>query len=59
MAGTPGEDVTAAHGIRYFTDMGHTFEQSWTKIPPQDEDLIGINEIDKKNMEILIDDSWR
>ena len=39
--------------------MGHTFEQSWTKIPPQDEDLIGINEIDKKNMEILIDDSWR
>ena len=39
--------------------MGHTFEQSWTKIPPQDEDLIGINEIDKKNMEILVDDSWR
>lgn len=59
MAGTPGEDVTAAHEIRYFTDMWHTFEQSWTKIPPQDEDLIGINEIDKKNMEILVDDSWR
>ena len=39
--------------------MWHTFEQSWTKIPPQDEDLIGINEIDKKNMEILVDDSWR
>ena len=59
MAGTPWEDVTAAHEIRYFTDMWHTFEQSWTKIPPQDEDLLGINEIDKKNMEILIDDSWR
>jgi hypothetical protein len=51
--------VTAAKEIRYFTEMGHTFEQSWTKIPPQDEDLLEINAIDKKNMEILIDDSWR
>ena len=59
MAWTPGEDVTAAKEIRYFTEKWHTFEQSWTKIPPQDEDLLEVNAIDKKNMEILVDDSWR
>ena len=59
MAGTPGEDITAASGIRYFSGDGHVFEQFWSKIPTTDEDSIKIDENDKRHLEILADDSWR
>ena len=59
MAGTPEEDVVAAEGIRYFFKKGHTFEQSWAKIPMGDEDYLKLEALDAKNTEILTDDSWR
>jgi ribulose-bisphosphate carboxylase large chain len=59
MAGSPEEDIVAAEGILGLFKKGHTFEQSWAKIPVNDEDFIKINEVDIKNIEILADDSWR
>ncbi|MDD2537181.1 MAG: ribulose-bisphosphate carboxylase [Candidatus Absconditabacteria bacterium] len=59
MEGSPEEDVVAAEGIRYMMKKGHTFEQSWGKIPTHDEDFIAMAEMDAKNLEVLSDDSWR
>ncbi|MDR3169888.1 MAG: hypothetical protein LBU27_09460 [Candidatus Peribacteria bacterium] len=59
MAGTPGEDIVAAEEILHLFKKGHTFEQSWAKIPVNDEDFVAIEALDAKNMEILEDDTWR
>jgi ribulose-bisphosphate carboxylase large chain len=59
MAGSPGEDIVAADEILHLLKKGHTFEQSWAKIPMNDEDFIQIETLDAKNIEILQDDTWR
>ncbi len=40
MAGSPEEDVTAAHNIYGYLAQGHIFEQSRGTIPEKDEDLV-------------------
>jgi len=40
MAGTPEEDVTAAHNIFGFDAPGHIFTQSWGTVPENDLDRI-------------------
>jgi ribulose-bisphosphate carboxylase large chain len=40
MAGTPEEDVTAAHNIFGLDAPGHIFQQSWGTIPEHDEDWV-------------------
>ena len=40
MQGDKQEDITSAHNILKFKDMGHYFEQSWATIPEKDEDKI-------------------
>lgn len=40
MAGTPEEDVVAAHNIYGYHAQGHIFDQSRGLIPEQDEDLV-------------------
>lgn len=59
MAGDPWEDITSANEILHLYKKWHTFEQSWAKIPMNDEDFISIEAEDAKNQEILVDDSWR
>lgn len=59
MAGTPSDDIVAAEGIRHLFKKWHTFQQSWAKIPTNDEDFLAMEQVDAANMEILQDDSWR
>ena len=40
MAGSPEEDVTAAHNIYGLDAAGHVFQQSWGTIPEKDEDWV-------------------
>ena len=59
MAGTPGEDITAATGILNLLAQGHFFEQSWAKIPKRDKDVLKLVHEDSLHHVILGDDSWR
>ena len=59
MAGTPTEDIVAAHNIQYFRSMGHYFDQSWATIPQDDADAVAMVKAEKNNQRILVDDSWR
>ncbi|MBU0461760.1 MAG: ribulose-bisphosphate carboxylase, partial [Nanoarchaeota archaeon] len=59
MAGTPDEDITAAHNILDFAAPGHFFAQSWSKIPEKDEDAIRLAHEDAAHHVILEDDEWR
>lgn len=59
MAGSPGEDIVAAHSILQLYAKGHFFEQSWSKIPVKDIDFEKLNKDDKSKKRILDDDSWR
>lgn len=59
MAGTPGEDIVAAHNIEYFSAPGHFFSQSWAKIPAKDEDAVKLTHQDLAHHVILEDDDWR
>ncbi|MDD3159764.1 MAG: ribulose-bisphosphate carboxylase [Candidatus ainarchaeum sp.] len=59
MQGSPKEDVVAAHNIVNFSDKGHFFEQSWSKIPENDADAINLVHRDLTHHIILDDDSWR
>lgn len=59
MAGTPQEDVVAANNILSFVRKGHFFDQSWSKIPENDEDCIKLVKEDLAKHVILDDDSWR
>jgi len=59
MAGTPEEDVTAAHNIFGLKAHGHFFDQSRGLIPEEDMDFVkGILE-DALHHQVLQDDSWR
>lgn len=59
MAGSPEEDVTAAHGILSFVAKGHFFEQSWATIPEKDANVAKLVRDDNAHHVILDDDNWR
>ncbi|MFZ2150667.1 MAG: ribulose-bisphosphate carboxylase [Candidatus Absconditicoccaceae bacterium] len=59
MAGTPEEDVTAAHNIFGLQEMGHIFEQSRGTIPENDEDRVKEIQEDHHQHVTLDDDSRR
>src|SRR3989339_1094964 len=59
MAGSPKEDVTAAHNILGFVAKGHFFEQSWAKVPGKDKDVLKNVHKDLAHHVVLDDDSWR
>ena len=59
MAGSPKDDITAAHNILHFKDHGLIFDQSWGTILEKDENIKEITKKSAKNQEILQDDSWR
>ncbi|MBI5223914.1 ribulose-bisphosphate carboxylase [Candidatus Micrarchaeota archaeon] len=59
MAGSPKEDIVAAHNILHFKDKGHYFVQSWATIPPGDAETKSLEKKDKDHKVILIDDDWR
>ncbi|MFH0798103.1 MAG: ribulose-bisphosphate carboxylase [Candidatus Woesearchaeota archaeon] len=59
MAGSPEEDITAAHNILNFKAKGHFFEQSWGKVPEDERDVMKMAKDDSKHRVILQDDEWR
>jgi ribulose-bisphosphate carboxylase large chain len=59
MAGTPDEDIVAAHEIQYLKSEGHFFGQAWTKIMDNDTDAINLVHMDSAHHVILEEDSWR
>ena len=59
MAGTPAEDVTAAHNILNIVAQGHIFNQSRGTIPEKDDNLIANIQQDVAHHAILQDDSRR
>jgi ribulose-bisphosphate carboxylase large chain len=59
MAGSPKEDITAAHNILKLTSKGHFFEQSWAKVPKDSRNVIKLVKEDAAHHVILQDDSWR
>ncbi|MCK4997621.1 ribulose-bisphosphate carboxylase [Candidatus Pacearchaeota archaeon] len=59
MKGTPKDDITAANGILKLLAKGHFFEQSWSKIPTKDKDVLKMVREDSHHHVILEDDSWR
>lgn len=59
MAGTPGEDIVAAHNIQRISGPGHFFTQEWTKIPKKDEDALNLVHEDLAHHVVLDDDDWR
>lgn len=59
MAGSPEEDIIAAHNILHFKDKGYFFEQSWATIPEQDKDAIKLVHEDVTHHVILDKDDWR
>ncbi len=59
MSGKPSEDVVAANNILSFIRKGHFFNQSWSKIPANDEDFVKLVNQDRAHHVILNDDSWR
>ncbi len=59
MAGSPEEDITAAHNILNFKAKGHFFEQCWGKVPEDEIDVMKMAKDDSKHHAILQDDEWR
>lgn len=59
MAGTPEEDVTAAHNIFGLKAPGHMFMQSRGTIPEDDMDFVKDILQDALHHQVLQDDSWR
>jgi len=59
MAGSKEEDITAANNILYLLAKGHFFEQSWSKVPKNDKDILKMVNADSHHHVILEDDSWR
>ncbi|MFA5747674.1 MAG: ribulose-bisphosphate carboxylase [Candidatus Absconditabacterales bacterium] len=59
MAGTPEEDVTAAHNIFGLDAPGHIFQQSWGTIPTNDEDRLNKVQEDHHQHLTKEDDSRR
>lgn len=40
MAGSPAEDITAAHALLRLKSKGHVFDQVWSEIPETDSDIV-------------------
>ncbi|MFA6530906.1 MAG: ribulose-bisphosphate carboxylase, partial [Candidatus Micrarchaeia archaeon] len=59
MAGSPEEDIIAAHNILHFKDKGYFFEQSWATIPETDKNAIQLVHEDIAHHVILDKDDWR
>jgi ribulose-bisphosphate carboxylase large chain len=59
MAGTPEEDVTAAHNILQLVADGHFFHQSRGTIPERDADFVKDVQQDIAHHAVLQDDSRR
>ncbi len=59
MAGTPEEDVTAAHSIYSYHAQGHIFDQNRWLIPENDDDLINKIQADTHHALTSEDDSRR
>lgn len=59
MSGDKKEDITAADGILKLVAQGHFFEQSWSKVPKNDVDVLKLARQDSHHHVILQDDSWR
>jgi len=59
MAGTPEEDVTAAHNILNLVADGHLFHQSRWTIPETDHDFVKNIILDTMHGKVLQDDSRR
>ena len=59
MAGSPEEDVIAAKNILNLKSKGKYFEQSWSKIPEKDKDILDLVHEDLAHHLILEDDDWR
>ena len=59
MKGNKKEDITAANGILKLLSNGHFFEQSWSKVPKDDKDVLKLVQLDSHHHIILEDDSWR
>lgn len=59
MAGTPEEDVTAAHNIFWLKAPGHIFEQSRGLITEDDANFVQDILLDALHHQVLQDDSWR
>lgn len=59
MAGTPDEDITAAHNIFWLKATGHIFEQSRGLVPQEDMDFVKDILQDALHHQVLQDDSRR
>ncbi|VVC04594.1 Ribulose bisphosphate carboxylase [Candidatus Bilamarchaeum dharawalense] len=59
MAGTPEDDIVAAHGILQYKSKGPFFEQSWATIPEDDKDALDLVHRDITHHVILENDDWR
>ena len=59
MAGTPEEDVTAAHNILQLVADGHFFHQSRGTVPETDADFVKDILLDTMHGKVLQDDSRR
>lgn len=59
MAGTPKEDIVAAHNILRFRAEGHYFEQVWSRISVADGATDELAQADDAHKPVLVDDSWR
>jgi ribulose-bisphosphate carboxylase large chain len=53
MQGSPEEDITAAENILKLFADGHFFEQSWTRVSENDEDLLNLIHQEEKHPIIL------
>ncbi len=59
MAGSPEDDIVAADEILKLNENGYFFEQSWSRVPENDDDIIRLVKEDAIHHVILEDDSWR
>ncbi len=59
MKGDTTEDITSAHNILQLASEGHFFNQSWSKVPTHDKDVLDIVHEDYAHHVVLQNDSWR
>jgi ribulose-bisphosphate carboxylase large chain len=59
MAGSPEEDVVAAHNILSAAAKGHLFSQNWTKVSDKDEDILNLVHEDYAHHLNHNEEDWR
>lgn len=59
MQGSPEEDIVAAKNILHIAAKGHLFEQTWSQVPENDEQVVELIKEDHAHHVILDNDSWR